>query len=452
MAEMLTDAQMNRQMDGDSQPTMQEETQPETASRYMRGHLSRPFDDFDVHQKIQIEKETMSFLKKCRRFKRPPQSIRIKGANVVQELDKLKYFSQFETILLNHQIAAKDIKIKELIELSKDEPLSRLPAVDRKKLYKHFRKKLNFYKLQDTTRWATWPEKEVIQSQTQKQKMKKKDRNFKKRQKRRSRKTRYLANKAIESGSVVVLVEEDVPPGAIAVLGKGFGYVPTPEPDPLEERLQMRQTTNRILTASMIHTSEQPLVPVPEEEKIPTKLLQPSYNLKQPASDRHVNTLIERLVTEHDATLLSRKRMKGNMKSNLSKDERDGLKWLKEMTSKEKISVVQADKGGAVLIVPPELLRKKVVEKLENTDVYTKLDGDPLCGLKKELFELWKLGKNQNLVSAKIAHEIGGVSENDNMSTSPKFKPGVPYFYPMLKIHKLRKEDLVPGLNPLPVW
>ena len=34
------------------------------------------------------------------------------------------------------------------------------------------------------------------------------------------------------------------------------------------------------------------------------------------------------------------------------------------------------------------------------------------------------------------------------MSTSPRFKPGVSYFYPMLKIHKLRKEDLLPGVEP----
>ena len=98
------------------------------------------------------------------------------------------------------------------------------------------------------------------------------------------------------------------------------------------------------------------------------------------------------------------------------------------MSLKEKLSVVQADKGGAVLIVPPELLRKKVLEKLENPDLYTKLDGDPLTGLKKELFELWKLGKSRGLISAKIAHEIGGVSENNNMSTSPIFKPGILYF------------------------
>ena len=118
------------------------------------------------------------------------------------------------------------------------------------------------------------------------------------------------------------------------------------------------------------------------------------------------------------------------------------------MSKKEKISVVQADKGGAILIVTPDLLRKKVLEKLENPQLYTKLEDDPLQNLKKELFELWKKGKTEKHISPNIAYRVAGVTENDNMSTSPVYKPGVPYFYPMLKIHKLRKEELLPGVEP----
>ena len=88
MAETSTGEQSNRSIDGSSQPTMQE-IHPRNIPRFMRGHLSRNYDDYDVHQKIQIERETMKFLKKCRKFKRPPQSICISGANVVQEIDKL---------------------------------------------------------------------------------------------------------------------------------------------------------------------------------------------------------------------------------------------------------------------------------------------------------------------------------------------------------------------------
>ena len=137
-----------------------------------------------------------------------------------------------------------------------------------------------------------------------------------------------------------------------------------------------------------------------------------------------------------------------NRKSNLSKNEGQGIKWLNDMSTKGKITVVQADKGGAILIVKPELLERKVLEKLENPDLYTKLAKDPTNELKKELFELWKMGKINKFISEKTAYEVAGVTENDNMSTHPRFKPGVAYFYPMLKIHKLRKEQLVPGVEP----
>ena len=41
-----------------------------------------------------------------------------------------------------------------------------------------------------------------------------------------------------------------------------------------------------------------------------------------------------------------------------------------------------------------------------------------------------------------------GVTESNNKSTSPHLKPGTSYFYPMLKIHKLNKVDLKPGVKP----
>ena len=51
--------------------------------------------------------------------------------------------------------------------------------------------------------------------------------------------------------------------------------------------------------------------------------------------------------------------------TNLSKEELKGLKWLEEKTRENEICVIEADKGGAILIVYPELLRKKTLEKLK---------------------------------------------------------------------------------------
>ena len=85
----------------------------------------------------------------------------------------------------------------------------------------------------------------------------------------------------------------------------------------------------------------------------------------------------------------SQKKLKKPGNSNLSLEERKGLKWLEDMISKNKLSVVSADKGGAILIVYPELLRRKVLEKLNNPDLYTKLRTDPTQDLHRELFKLW---------------------------------------------------------------
>ena len=76
-------------------------------------------------------------------------------------------------------------------------------------------------------------------------------------------------------------------------------------------------------------------------------------------------------------------------------------------------------------------------------DLYAKLEKNPTNELQKERFELRKIGKANKIRLRKTVYEVAGVTEYDNMSTSPRFKPGVVYFNPIVKIHELRKEQLV---------
>ena len=126
-------------------------------------------------------------------------------------------------------------------------------------------------------------------------------------------------------------------------------------------------------------------------------------------------------------------------RANLSSEELKGLKWLEKMTQDNKLCVVPADKGGAILIVYPDLLRDKVLEKLNNPSLYIKLPNDPTHSLHQELFKMWVKGKETGLVSARDAKSIMGVSNNPKQdgsgptnrpSTSPLYKPGRSYFYP----------------------
>ena len=72
----------------------------------------------------------------------------------MDEEEKLKMFSNFETTLLEHQIRQKENRIKELKEEGKEIPYLSLTSVDRKKLARHYSKKIKFYANQDTTKLA----------------------------------------------------------------------------------------------------------------------------------------------------------------------------------------------------------------------------------------------------------------------------------------------------------
>ena len=161
---------------------------------------------------------------------------------------------------------------------------------------------------------------------------------------------------------------------------------------------------------------------------------------------------------ELDQQLTRREAKRETIKKNLSKEELEGLEWLECMTDEGKLSVVEADKGGAILIVNPELLRKKTLEKLEDPNLYNKLAEDPTHNLHHELFRKWVEGKEKGLIHPETAKSIMGVSDNDSTrddkdktnakSTSSHHKPGKAYFYPSIKIHKLTKQELVPGVEP----
>ena len=142
-----------------------------------------------------------------------------------------------------------------------------------------------------------------------------------------------------------------------------------------------------------------------------------------------------------------RQKSKRYQSSNLSILEERGQQWLNKEISNKKISVCKADKGGAILLVPPEMLSAKIEEKVKDTSVYEKLEKDPREDIYDKLLNIWRVGQDRGFVTNQEAKEIVGLNEKGNKSTSSRYKYGKTYFNPSLKIHKLKKEDLVPGCN-----
>ena len=108
---------------------------------------------------------------------------------------------------------------------------------------------------------------------------------------------------------------------------------------------------------------------------IPSSLFRTYYGACCAADGNAVNTIVDDMVNNHNSMLLKQKYI--YYKKNITRDEESGLKWLVRKSTAGELAVVKADKGGALLIVYPSLLRQKVCEKLENEDLYIQFKEDP---------------------------------------------------------------------------
>lgn len=437
-------------------------TQPSVNPLYDENLHGEPRGEYSTFQKLQIQKIKLGFLRKCVPLKRPPTSLRARGAPAIPDSSKLRHFSVLETLMLGEAIKNRLNDIKRLATAVKNGCSNKTPLTEKalQEWTDHFQKKLSFYKDQEETKWTDWPHKTPTIIQNIKETRKRV--NYKNKVNRTKRNMERLSKKIVTEGSVVILVDDVIPPGAICVLGKGLGFVPTPKTNIEGTRLDMRLTTNRILKSSTktlrSRTSSESQPGGPRPPEVPTKLFQKNYNTAMPSEEQAVNDIVKNMEVDLDQRLIhSRSRNKPCKTQNLTKEEQEGLKWLECMAGEGKIAVVPADKGGAILIVHPDVLRKKTLEKLENPNLYTKLEEDPTHDLHQELFKKWVEGKEKGLICPETAKSIMGVSDNDKSdgsgptnrpSTSSYHKPGKAYFYPSLKIHKLKKEDLVPGVEP----
>ena len=98
--------------------------------------------------------------------KRPPPSIRIKGASALKDPARLKRFSLWETELLDVAIKEKSLLIKRLSKKSNNLREELLSIEDNTNIIKHFQKKISFYLIQNTTKWKEWPNKFVKKSKS----------------------------------------------------------------------------------------------------------------------------------------------------------------------------------------------------------------------------------------------------------------------------------------------
>ena len=254
------------------------------------------------------------------------------------------------------------------------------------------------------------------------------------------------AKSILEAKQVRILIENQVPPEAVVVLGKGLGFVPTPKVDVEELRLDGRRLSNKIAALDNVNSTNSSNLQT-NDNFIPYKLnpinySAPSSKIKNPLISQSIDAINTKL-NAIDKSLLPK-----NPKKNLSPLEIKGLRWLENKTSNLEIVITQADKGGSILIVPPNLMENKIKEKVNNSSLYEHIEKDPRYQMYDDIFELWKEGKKNKFVTPDEAYKVVGITKENNKSTSSYFKPGTTFFTPSLKIHKMDNIDIKPGCNP----
>ena len=291
---------------------------------------------------------------------------------------------------------------------------------------------MDFYRSQQNIKWINWPNK--------KKKYPNKNKKQTKLEKSRNR-INEEAKILTESKEVINLTNHIIPPEATVVLGKGLGFVTNPKPNHEMERLDARLVVNRIAAASnTIDTGSRVNNNINKYSSIAVK----DYHCPKTVKDPIANLVIQRIenIMNYSTPTYS------TPKPNLSPLEQQGLLWLQKKTQNLDIVICEADKGGAKLIVTPETIDQKIKEKVENPNLYVSSDIDPRPPLYNELIKIWASGKILKFVDEYTAHNIVGLTNNNNKSTASHFKPGIPYFLPSLKIHKIKDpNDLKPGVD-----
>ena len=86
--------------------------------------LSKKFAEYSPSQQLSIHKLRLWFLKSCRHLKRPPPSLRSRGATIIESPEMLHNLSVLESKNLEMAIKAKSLQISDLKKTLDTDPTS----------------------------------------------------------------------------------------------------------------------------------------------------------------------------------------------------------------------------------------------------------------------------------------------------------------------------------------
>ena len=185
------------------------------------------------------------------------------------------------------------------------------------------------------------------------------------------------------------------------MLSKGLKFAPVPQSNIPELKSDINSFTRRLRLREMFGNSQND-----DESLVRNKSI---YTPKS-GKDEFLDSYID---------VISRLPIKPNKyKQNISRDEQQALNNLKNDAN---IIIKQADKGGAIVIMDKSHYKEMVLEQLNDTEYYKKLNKNPDKATAKRIKKL--VGDHSCLTDKEIAYLCDFVPKQSN-------------FYGLPKIHK----------------
>ena len=220
---------------------------------------------------------------------------------------------------------------------------------------------------------------------------------------------------------------------SLAILSYGPGFIPTPDFNDLQYRLDVSNTVNKLAWRLELGATD-------AVTEVPPVLLKKPVTANCEVKDKTMNK-IGSLLTSFAENVVPNKPPR-----NMNKFEREGWHWLIRAVKKKSIMISSADKGNAVVIVTPAQMLEIQMAKLSDGDRYLCLNStDPTPALSEQLHSLWCQGVTEKHVTRTQAKKTVGIQLSNGKftkSTSDIFKPGLTYGYALLKVHKLSLEQI----------
>ena len=308
-----------------------------------------------------LEQNRLDLLQSSLKLKRPVQSLRFKGPKGLPESQTRPLIQEMEckATLMAIESKKRDIRILESqikrLKLKDNsvisEPNLRLLHIQQKKLCK----KLDFLKKCDDTKFSELKSRKFIPRTSTEYQQTLSSYKSKKKAKAKARKLRkkessinLRAQHALDNFLVINLTDLDIPKFSIAILSYGSGWIPTPKFNKLQYKIDCNNIANKQGWKSLFHGSD-------KVNDLPPDLLKKPVTATCTDFKDPVVKLVHGDITNFADNVTVKK-----MSSNMNKFEREGLDWLVKAVKDGKLAITEADKGGAIIIVTPDVIKRSL--------------------------------------------------------------------------------------------